>query len=91
MTKTHQGLDDLARLLTAAAGLAKGMEREVEEALRRRFERWRGEEDDAAREEREATLEMARLAREENERLRERLDALQERVAALEGRREGPQ
>ena len=88
MTKEHQGLDDLARLLTAAAGLAKGMEREVEDALRRRFERWRGEEDSASREEREATMAMARLARQENERLREQLAALQTRVERLEGQRQ---
>ena len=90
MSKQHQGLDDLARLLTAAAGLAKGMEREVEDALRRRFERWRAEEDPAAREEREALMDMARLAREENERLREQVASLQARVERLEQSQDRP-
>ena len=90
MSKQHQGLDDLARLLTAAAGLAKGMEREVEDALRRRFERWRAEEDPAVREEREALMAMARLAREENERLREQVAALQARIERLEQMQGGP-
>ena len=89
MTKEHQGLDDLARLLTAAAGLARGMEREVEDVLRRRLAHWCGEADGASRQEREAVMEMARLARAENARLRERLEALQERVERLEGR-QGP-
>ena len=89
MSETHKGLDDLARLLIGAAGLAKGMEREVEDALRRRFERWREESEDSHKEEREAVMEMARLAREENARLREEVAALRARVAALEGAGDG--
>lgn len=89
MNGEHRGLDDVARLLMAAAGLAKGMEREVEDALRRRFEQWRGEESDSLREEREAVMEMARKALAENARLREEVAALRERVAKLEGGGEG--
>ena len=86
MTKEHRGLDDLARLLTGVAGLAKGMEREVEEALRRRFETWLGEIHPVSREEHDAVLEMARLSREEAIGLREEIAALRERIEALEGK-----
>ena len=86
MGKEHQGLDDLARLLTGVAGLAKGMEREVEDALRRRFEAWLGEVHPVSREEHEAVLEMARLAREEAMGLREEVSALRRRIEELEGR-----
>lgn len=89
MGKEHQGLDDLARLLTGVAGLAKGMEREVEDALRRRFEEWLGEAHPVSREEHDAVLEMARLAREEATGLREEVAALRRRIEALEGGNKG--
>ena len=88
MGKEHQGFDDLARLLTGVAGLAKGMEREVEDALRRRFEAWLGEVHPVSREEHDAVLEMARLAREESAGLREEVAALRRRVEKLEGKDE---
>ena len=86
MGKEHQGLDDLARLLTGVAGLAKGMEREVEDALRRRFEAWLGEVHPVSREEHEAVLEMARLSREDAMGLREEVAALRRRIEELEGK-----
>ena len=88
MGKEHQGLDDLARLLTGVAGLAKGMEREVEDALRRRFEAWLGEVHPVSREEHDAVLEMARLAREEATGLREEVAVLRRRIEELEGKDE---
>lgn len=86
MGKEHKGLNDLARLLTGVAGLAKGMEREVEDALRRRFEAWLGEVHPVSREEHDAVLEMARLAREEAMGLREEVAALRRRIEELEGK-----
>lgn len=89
MGKEHQGLDDFARLLTGVAGLAKGMEREIEDALRRRFEAWLGEVHPVSREEYDAVLEMARLAREEAIGLREEIASLRRRIEELEGKGKG--
>ena len=75
-------LDDVARLMTDAVGAAQGARREVEGVFRAQLDRVAREMDFVPREEFEAVREMARLAREENERLSARLDAL-ERAAAL--------
>ena len=74
-------LDDVARLMTDAVGAAQGARREVEGVVRAQLDRVAREMDFVPREEFEAVREMARLAREENERLSARLDAL-ERAAA---------
>lgn len=70
-------LDDMARLMTDAVGAAQGARREVESVFRSQLERIAREMDFVPREEFEAVREMARLAREENERLSARLDALE--------------
>lgn len=70
--------DDLARLMTDAAGAAQGMKREVEGLAKSQIERLLRDMDLVTREEFEAVREMAILAREENE-------ALKLRLAALEG------
>lgn len=70
-------LDDLAQLATNAAGVAQGARAELETAVRGRFERWMNSQDFVSREEFDAVAEMARKAREENERLAERLSALE--------------
>lgn len=85
MTREHRGLDDLARLLNGFAGLAKGMEQELEDALRRRFETWLGEIHPVSREEYEVLMEMARLAREDTITLREEISALRNRIEDIEG------
>ncbi len=72
--------DDLAKLATSAAGLAKGAKDEVETMFRSRVERWLAERDLVTREEHEAVKEMALLAREENQKLSERLDSLEKRL-----------
>ena len=58
-------LDDLARLMTDAAGAAQGVRREVESAFRAQAERILGSMDIVQREEFEAVREMAlrRVAR----------------------------
>ncbi len=76
--------DDLAQLLTNAAGVAQGMKEETETLMRSWFERWVTEANLVTREEFEAVREMAARAREDNERLAERIAALEERVAAIE-------
>lgn len=76
--------DDLAKLATSAAGLAKGAKDEVETIFRSRLERWLAERDLVTREEHEAVKEMARLAREENQRLSDRLDSLEKRLLSTD-------
>ena len=84
MTQTsNRILDDFARLMTDAAGVAQGMRREAETAIRSQAERFLEELDVVQREEFEAVREMASLARQENEALKTRLAALEARVTAL--------
>ena len=69
--------DDLARLMTDAAGLAEGARREAQTFARSQLERMMAGMDLVSREEFEAVREMAAKAREENARLAERIAALE--------------
>lgn len=77
VTTTNRILDDLARLVTDAAGAAQGVRREVETVARTQIERLLRELDVVSREEFEAVREMALLAREENDKLAARIAALE--------------
>jgi BMFP domain-containing protein YqiC len=78
MTQTTNRLfDDLARLMTDAAGAAQGLKREAETVMRTQAEKLLGDMDLVKREEFEALREMVILAREENEALKARLAALE--------------
>ncbi len=78
MTQTRSRLmDDLARLMTDAAGAAQGVRQEAETVFRSQAERVLRELDVVRREEFEAVKEMAARAREENGRLQARLDDLE--------------
>lgn len=81
MQSRNKVLDDLAQLMTNAAGVAQGMRVEAETALRSLFERWMQEANLVTREEFDAVRDMAVKAREENERLEARIAALEERAA----------
>jgi BMFP domain-containing protein YqiC len=70
-------LDDIARLVTDAAGAAQGVRREVETMFKSQFERLLRDMDLVTRDEFEAVRDMAILAREENERLGQRILALE--------------
>ena len=70
-------LDDFARLMTDAAGMAQGVRREAEGVFKAQFERMIRDMDLVTREEFEAVREMAQLAREENDRLLARIEALE--------------
>ena len=72
-------LDELAKMMTDAAGAAQGVRREVETIVRSQLDRVLAEMDVVRREEFEAVREMAEKVRVENE-------ALAKRIAALEGR-----
>jgi BMFP domain-containing protein YqiC len=76
-------LDELAKLMTDAAGAAQGMRREVETLLRAQGERLLRDLDVVQREEFEAVKEMAAKAREENEHLAQRIAQLEGEIAAL--------
>lgn len=85
MTQTsNRLLDEFAKLMTDAAGVAQGMRREVESAVRHQAERFLGDMDVVQREDFDAVRDMAARAREENEALKLRLDALEARLARLE-------
>lgn len=81
MTQTsNRLLDEFAKLMTDAVGVADGARKEVETAMRSQGERMLRDMDVVQREEFEAVKAMAERAREENDRLAERLAALEARL-----------
>ncbi|MCX7325572.1 MAG: accessory factor UbiK family protein [Hyphomicrobiales bacterium] len=77
MNAPNRLLDEVARLVTDAAGAAQGVRREVETVVKTQMQRILADMDVVTREEFEAVREMAIMAREENDRLAERLAALE--------------
>ena len=77
MNAPNRLLDEVARLVTDAAGAAQGVRREVETVVKTQIERLLRDLDVVTREEFEAVREMAVLAREENDKLSQRLAALE--------------
>ncbi|WP_394688284.1 accessory factor UbiK family protein [Hoeflea sp.] len=75
-------LDELAKLMTDAAGAAQGVRREAETAIQAQLERLINSMDLVKREEFEAVREMAIKAREENDALAARLAVLEEKLAS---------
>lgn len=81
MTKPSGRLfDEIAKLATDAAGVAQGMKREVETAVKSQFERLLSDMDLVQREDFEAVRDMAANARDENEALRADLNALRKEM-----------
>lgn len=74
--------DDMAKLMTDAAGVAQGVRREAETAVKTQAERLLASMDVVSREEFEAVRDMAATARDENEALKVRLAALEAKLAA---------
>ena len=83
-------LDDFARLMQNAAGMADGARREVEEFLKARMERLLAGMDLVTREEFEVVREMAVRAREENERLAARILAIEAKLGDKDAGSEPP-
>ena len=77
---SNRFLDDIARLVTDAAGAAQGVRREVETTVKGQIERMLRDMDVATREEVDVLRDMVAAAREENERLAKRLAALEARL-----------
>lgn len=74
-------LDEIAKLMTDAAGAADGLKREVDTLMKAQGERFLRDMDVVQREEFEAVKAMAEKARAENERLESRIAALEEQIA----------
>lgn len=86
MTQTSgRVFDEIAKLMTEAAGAADGVRREVEGMMRSQGERVLKDMNVVDREAFEAVKAMAEKARVENEALSQRLTALEARLARLEG------
>jgi BMFP domain-containing protein YqiC len=82
MTQTsNRLLDEFAKLMTDAAGVASGVRREVDSVVRSQAERILRDLDYVTRDEFEAVKEMAVKARDENERLAARLAEIEARLA----------
>jgi BMFP domain-containing protein YqiC len=79
---TNRFLDEVARLMNDAAGVAQGVRREFDTLFRTQAERILRDLDVVQRDEFEAVKDMARRAREENEALKERIAALEAKLAA---------
>jgi BMFP domain-containing protein YqiC len=86
MTQTTGRIfDDIAKLMTDAAGAAQGIRTELETAAKSQAERFMRSMDIPQREEFEAVKAMALKAREENERLAQRVSELEAALARLQG------
>jgi BMFP domain-containing protein YqiC len=85
MATSNRFLDDLARLMTDAAGAAQGVRREVETVFKSQIERLLQDMNLASREEVDVLRDMVVAAREENEQLALRMKGLEARLEALEG------
>jgi BMFP domain-containing protein YqiC len=89
MAQTNRFLDDLARLVTDAAGAAQGVQREIETLIKSQIERLLRDMDIATREEVEVLRDMMAATREENEQLALRVRALEAQLGAAAAARPG--
>ena len=80
---TNKFFDDLAKLMTDAAGAAEGFKKETEAVFRGQAEKFLRDMNVVTREDFEAVREMAQKARQENEALAARVAELEARVAKL--------
>jgi BMFP domain-containing protein YqiC len=80
-TTSSRFFDELAKLMTNAAGAAQSARKEFDSFVRSQIERAMSGMEVVQREEFEAVKEMAAKAREENERLARRLAELEGRIA----------
>jgi BMFP domain-containing protein YqiC len=81
---TNRFFDELAKLMTDAAGAAQGLRRELETFFKSQSERLVREMDLVRREDLEAVKAMAVKAREENEKLAARVAVLESELQRLQ-------
>ena len=72
--------DDVAKLVSDAAGMAQGVRREAETIIKTQLERLLASMDVVTREEFEAVRDLAAAARDENETLKARIAALEQKA-----------
>ena len=77
---TTRILDDLAKLMTDAAGSVQSAGKDLETGVKAQVERWLNSMDVVKREEFDAVRDMAIKARDENDALRARIDALEAKL-----------
>ncbi|MCA1748446.1 MAG: accessory factor UbiK family protein [Parasphingopyxis sp.] len=77
MQSENKLVDDLVKMVNAAAGTIAGMGREAETTMREKAKEFVGGMDFVSREEFDAVKQMAAEAREEAEALKARLDAIE--------------
>ena len=80
-TTSSKFFDEIAKLMSNAAGAAQGARKEFDALVRAQLERSMAGMNIVQREEFEAVKEMAAKAREENERLQQRLAELEAKLA----------
>jgi len=81
-TTSSRFFDELAKLMSNAAGAAQGVRREIDTLVQGQVERVLNNLDVVKREDFEAVKAMAAKAREENDQLAKRLDELEAKLAA---------
>jgi BMFP domain-containing protein YqiC len=81
-TTSTRFFDELAKLMTNAAGAAQGVRREIDTLVKAQVERVLNDLDVVQREEFEAVRAMAQTAREENDRLAARIANIEAGIAA---------
>jgi BMFP domain-containing protein YqiC len=79
-TTSSRFFDELAKLMSNAAGAAQGVRREIDVLVKAQVERVLGDLQVVQREEFDAVREMAARAREENEQLKARIAGLEARL-----------
>jgi BMFP domain-containing protein YqiC len=83
-TTSSRFFDELAKLMTGAAGAAQGLRRELDTLVQNQVERVLNNLDVVKREDFEAVRAMAQKAREENDRLAARIAELETRLGAAQ-------
>lgn len=81
-TTSSRFFDELAKLMTNAAGAAQGLRRELDTIVQNQVERVLNNLEIVKRDDFEAVRAMAQKAREENDRLAARIADLESRLAA---------
>lgn len=82
-TGSARFFDEIAKLMTNAAGAAQGVRGELDTLFRTQTERVLNELDVVQREDFDVVRDMVTKAREENDELRARIVALEEQLAAV--------
>src|SRR5437764_8552781 len=80
-TTSSRFFDELAKLMSNAAGAAQGVRREIDTLVKAQVERVLNDIGAVKREELDVVRDMARKAREENDRLAARIAELEARLA----------